>query len=423
MSSEQASAAKDIEELHREYLRDYDPYSPNTIAEQLTELADRRQTCPVSYSARGHGFWVLTRYDDIAGVLRRSNRGFVSFPNDPLGENSPGSNKAMIPIELDGAEHRQYRAILDPIFSPKRVAALEPELVKAANSLIDEFIESGRCDFVNQFGLVFPGATVMAIMGWPLEDLPKLFAWTSGIMHGVAGGTQEEINAARGAAHMALREYLLSLIAQRRQEHKVGKIREDVTGVVLEAEVDGKKLTDDELFDLFLLMVLAGLDTVQSVLAQSVVYFADHPEKWDEMFAVPERIGSAVEELVRWASPPVPTRTVVADSVEVGGMTLPAGERVHFPLAVGNRDPEAYPNPDEIIFDRDAKPHLGFGLGAHRCIGIHLARLELRIAFTELHRRIPRFTVDSGQRPKDHLGLAWGVENVHLVFPPGPRES
>jgi cytochrome P450 len=107
----------------------------------------------------------------------------------------------------------------------------------------------------------------------------------------------------------------------------------------------------------------------------------------------------------------------------VGDVPIPRGERVHGPLAAANRDPQYYPDPDEIKFDREIKPHLSFGLGPHRCLGIHLARLELRIGFEELRRRLPVFSLDTRYQPVDHLGLAWGVENVHITFPPGRRQS
>jgi cytochrome P450 len=139
------------------------------------------------------------------------------------------------------------------------------------------------------------------------------------------------------------------------------------------------------------------------------------------MFASPEALEPAIEELLRYTSPAVPTRNVTEPVVEVGGVPIPQGERVHGPLAAANRDPMYYPDPDTITFDRPApvKPHLSFGLGPHRCLGIHLARLELRIGFEELHRRIPRFSLDTEQEPIEHLGLAWGMENVHIRFAPG----
>lgn len=407
-----------LAELRSKFRRDYDPFSSATIGEQLAELAERRAECPVSYSARGNGCWVITRYDDISAMLRRSNRGFVSYPSTPDGVNTQGSQKAMIPIELDGPEHRQYRTVLDPLFAPKRVAELEPRLRAAANELIDAFIEDGRCDFAHDFALPFPGATVLAIMGWPAEDLEKLNTWVGIIMHGILGATDEESDKARATAHAEIHDYFLKLIADRRAHPG-----DDVTSHLIQLELNGRYLTDDELFDTLLLMMLAGLDTVKSVFAQSFVYLGQHPEAWDLMFTSPDMLTAAIEELLRYASPAVPTRNVTEDVVDVGGVPIPEGERVHGPLAAANRDPAYYPDPDEVKFDRVAKPHLSFGLGPHRCLGVHLARLELRIGFEELRRRIPRFTLDPAYQPVEHLGLAWGVENVHILFQPGPREN
>ncbi|WP_216892298.1 cytochrome P450 [Nocardia alni] len=408
-----------VAELRAKYRRDYDPYTRTIgITEQLAELADRREAMPVSYSARGNGCWVLTRYDDIAGVLRRSNRGFISFPNEPDGVNTQGSEVQQIPIELDGSRHQQFRAMLDPLFSPKRVNELADGLREWAVRLIDGWIEQGSCDFVQGFALPFPGVTVMKIMGWPEEDVDRLNNWVDIVMHGLPDATQEETDAARAKAHGEIREYMFALIAQRRAEPR----RDDVTSAALDLELDGVKLTDVELFDLFLLMMFAGLDTVQSVLSQAMAYLGRHPEQWDHMFESPEMLASAIEEFLRWGTPPVPTRTVVYDEIQVGELMLPKGERVHFPLAIANRDPDYYENPDEVVLDRfvaaGAKPHIAFGMGAHRCVGVHLARLELRIAFEELRRRLPAFRLDADYEPREHLGLAWGIDNVHLLFEP-----
>jgi cytochrome P450 len=139
------------------------------------------------------------------------------------------------------------------------------------------------------------------------------------------------------------------------------------------------------------------------------------------MFASPETLDLAVEEFLRWTAPAPPTRNVTAEYMMVGDVPVPQGERVHCVLGAANRDPKYYPNPDEIDFNRPSKPHLAFGLGPHRCIGIHLARLEIKIAFEELRARMPRFTLDESRKPVGHLGFAWGIENVHLDFPAGKR--
>lgn len=415
------TSAPDLSELRDSYRRDYDPYSTASIADHLAELAERRQKCPVSYSARGNGCWVATTYDDISSVLRRNNSGFVSYPLDPDAANPQGKKDKMIPIELDGALHRQYREILEPLFSPKAIRPLEPELRAAANRMIDGFIERGRCDFVREFAMPFPGATMMTIMGWPMADLEMLSGLASAVLHGVVAPTPEEAMAARLDAQVQLGGWLHALIAERREAPP----RNDLTSHLIdEAQVDGQNLDNDQLFDLLLNMLLAGLDTVQSVLAQCMVILAAHPEKWTEMFADPATLKPAIQELLRLTGPTALTRTVDDESAVVGEVTLPKGERVHFPIGAANRDPAYYPNPDEPVFDREhPKPHLSFGLGPHRCVGSHLAQIELQIAFEELHRRIPTFALDPDNPPHDHLGLVWGTENVHLVFPPGQRET
>lgn len=409
----------DLENTRRERTRDYHPYADISIAENVAELADRREKCPLSYSTTGpDGFWVAVSYDDISGVLRSNNRGVISYPDSPFGvTDMKGGQQAMIPIELDGTAHHQYRKLLDPFFAPVAVAKLEPNVRKVAIGLIDEFIEDGHCDFVPQFAFPFPGSTVMELMGWPLEDGPMMAGWVDTLLHGVRGGTEDERNAARVAVMGKVREYYLDQIDRRRRCPT-----DDVTTFMLSVELDGRRLTEDELYDNFVLMMTAGLDTVNSVLAQSFVYLGRHQDLWSQIFSSPGHLDLAIEEFLRWGSPAVPTRTVTQEGIVVHDLEIPVGERVHCPLAAANRDPRYYPEPDEIRLDRPLKPHLAFGLGPHRCIGSHLARMEMRVAYTELHRRIPRFRLDETKPPHDHLGLAWGTENVHILFEPGTRD-
>jgi cytochrome P450 len=410
----------DVEQIRQERTRDYHPYGDASIADHLAELADRREKCPLSYSTTGpDGFWVATSYDDISGVLRRNNRGVVSYPNSPFGATDPkGAQKAMIPIDLDGADHHLYRKLLDPYFSPAAVAKLEPKVRAVAAGLIDEFIETGRCDFVPQFSFPFPGSTVMGLMGWPLEDGPMMADWVDILLHGVRGATEDESNAARVAVMGQVNEYFLAQIELRRRSPS-----DDITTLMLNVEVEGQQLSNEQLYDCFVLMMMAGLDTVNSVLAQSFVYLGRHQDLWSQMFQSPDTLDRGVEEFIRWGAPAVPTRTVADEGFMVRDVQIPVGERVHCPLGAANRDPKYYPDPDEIRLDRELKPHLAFGLGPHRCIGSHLARMEMRVAFEELHRRIPAFQLDESQPPQDHLGLAWGTENVHILFTPGNRDS
>lgn len=403
---------KSIDELKRERRRDYDVYPQGTMQEVFDDLADRREKCPISYSEKG-GFWLATTYDDISSILRRNNRGFVSFPNIPDGKPAFGQ-KAQIPIELDGPIHSQYRKLLDPLLSPARIAALEGQIRAVANDLIDGFIDTGRCDVVPQFAFPFPGTVFLSLMGWPLEDADRMNEWVEIFLKGVPGGTEEETTQARIRASQESRAYIQAIVDDRRANP-----RDDITTAIVNADIDGAKISDSDLSDLFVLLLMAGLDTVQSVIAQSLAYLARHQDQWQQMFAGPDELEPAIEELLRWTSPAMPTRNVAEETATVGDIVLPRGERVFCPLNAANRDPKYFEDPDEVKFDRvDPKPHLTFSLGAHRCVGVHLARMELRVAFQELHRRIPSFRLAEGVEPREHMALTWSVDNVVIEFDP-----
>ncbi|MEU7811348.1 cytochrome P450 [Pseudonocardia sp. NPDC049154] len=404
---------KTLDEVKAERRHDYDVYPGGTIQQKLDEIAELREKCPVSFSEKG-GFWVATTYDDISSILRRNNRGFVSFPNIPDGKVAFGQ-KQQIPIELDGDVHRKYRKLLDPLFSPARVQEMEKQIRDVANGLIDGFVATGKCDVVPQFAFPFPGTVFLSIMGWPLEDAERMNDWVNIFLHGVPGGTEEETMQARIKASEESRAYIQAIVEDRRANP-----RDDITSVIVNQGLEGEPISDSDLSDLFVLLLMAGLDTVQSVIGQSIAYLATHPEQWEAMFATPDALAPAIEELLRWTSPAMPTRNVAAASAQVADLELPEGERVFCPLAAANRDPKYYPDPDTVDFTRESKPHLSFSLGAHRCVGVHLARLELRIAFEELHRRIPSFRLQEGCTPTEHLGLTWAIEDVRIEFEPRP---
>jgi cytochrome P450 len=409
-----------IEAVKRERTIDYDPFSAKDIEVNLAQLAARRTVNPVTYSGTGGGFWVATGYDAIVSVLRNNNKGYISFPNNPYGEPPAGqaTNKRLIPVELDGAEHRQYRKLLEPVFAPREMQALEPRIRKLANSLIDDWIEAGTVDFVSGFAFPYSATTIILLMGWPLKDAGMMNEWVRTLQHGVLDGDEEAALKAQAKAGAEVREYIMAMMAERR-----ARPVDDFSTMLMNIELNGSKLSDDDLYDTFLLLMLAGLDTVQSALTQTFAYLGTHRDKWDEMFDKPETIDLAVEEFLRYTAPAVPTRTVTSDFMMVGDVPVRRGERVHCPLGAANRDPKYYPNPDEIDYDRPVKPHLAFGLGPHRCIGLHLARLEMKIAFEELHARMPRFSLDESHKPAGHLGFAWGVDDVYLSFPPGQRRT
>jgi cytochrome P450 len=387
--------------LERHY--DYDAHI--SVDEHLHEIAVRRRECPMSYSDEYGGYWVASTYDAIADVLRRR----TTFSSYPVGIDADGQyqitgGKKMLPIELDGEPHQRYRALLNPLFTPATAQQLEPSMRLLANQLIDTFMDRGECDVVNEFARLLPGTLFLRMMGWPVEDADVFYGWVQASMHSSPNV------ALRKQVAREQNDYMAALIDQRRRQPE-----DDLTTVLAHAEIDGTPISDEELLSLFHLLMAAGLDTVQSVLGQSFVFLAQHPEFREQMLD-PAVLPTAVEELLRWASPAVPTRTAL-EPVEIGGIDLEEGERVHCPLGAANRDPRYYPDPDTPRLDREnPKPHLTFGLGPHRCLGSHIARLEVKVALEEWHQRIPNYRIGSRGIGEWHLGGVWGVDSVHLEF-------
>jgi cytochrome P450 len=378
-----------------------------SVGEHLQKVAVRRQECPMSYSKEFGGYWVVSTYDAIADVLRRRQT-FSSYPVglDGEGQHEVRAGKKLIPIELDGEAHQRYRALLNPLFTPAMAKQLEPSMRVLANQLIDKFIDRGKCEVVNEFARLLPGTLFLRMMGWPVEDSDMFYGWVQASMH----SSPDENVTVRIQVAQEQNQYMAALISRRRRQPE-----DDLTTVLVNAEIDGKPISDEDLLLLFRLLMAAGLDTVQSVLGQSFVFLAQHPEFRDQMLD-PAVLPTAVEELLRWASPAVPTRTAL-EPVGIGGIDIEEGERVHCPLGAANRDPLYYPDPDTPRLDREnPKPHLTFGLGPHRCLGSHIARLEVKVAFEEWHQRIPNYRIGSLGIGEWHLGGVWGVDSVHLEF-------
>jgi cytochrome P450 len=393
--------------ISSQHERHYDYYGNVSVDEHLEEVAGRRRECPMSYSNEFGGYWLVSTYDAIADVLRRRQT-FSSYPVglDAAVQYDVTGEKKLIPIELDGEAHQRYRALLNPLFTPATAQQFEPSIRVLANQLMDKFIDRGECEVVGEFARLLPGTLFLRMMGWPVEDADIFYGWVQASMH----SSPEESVALRAQVGEEQDNYMAALIDKRRRQPE-----DDLTTVLVNAEIDGKPISDEDLLLLFHLLMAAGLDTVQSVLGQSFVFLAQHPEFREQMLD-PAVLPTAVEELLRWASPAVPTRTAL-EPVEIGGVGLEEGDRVHCPLGAANRDPMYYPDPDTPRLDREnPKPHLTFGLGPHRCLGSHLARLEVRVAFEEWHQRIPDYRIGSRGIGDWHLGGVWGVDSVHLEF-------
>lgn len=355
----------------------------------------------------GEEFTLITRREHVESALRSPAVFSSGAEAVQLGNTRP-----LIPLQVDPPKHVKYRRILDPLFAPRAMAALEEEVVELFDQLVDEFAGRGTCDLHEELAVPLPCTVFLKMMGLPLEDLDKFLAMKEGIIR-PPGATIEEQDPIRRKTARDIYDYFQNVIDERRNEPP----RSDLLGRIMSAELDGEKLTDEEIQDVCFLFIIAGLDTVTDSLDCMFAYLAQQPEHRRQLVENPEIISSAIEELLRWESPVPAVARVAATDIDVGGCPIHAGEQVMLLLASANTDDANHPGVDSVDLERDPNPHMAFGGGVHRCLGSHLARLELRVALREFHKRIPEYSLAPGTVLEYTPGLR-SVENLPLVFDP-----
>ncbi|HEY7106345.1 MAG TPA: cytochrome P450 [Acidimicrobiia bacterium] len=320
-----------------------------------------------------------------------------------------GNVRPLIPMNVDPPLHSKYRKLLDPLFAPRVMDQQEDDITRRVNGFIDTFIDRGECNFGEEFADVLPSSVFLGLLGLPEDEIGMFLRLRDGIIHPErwderALSDPGARTAVLDAAAAEIYEYFGSLVAERRRQ-PAG----DIVTRFVDAEIDGDKLTDEDILDICFLVVLAGLDTVTDTLTCSYAFLAQHPAHRQVIVDDPSIIPTAVEELLRWETPvPQSVPRIAQCPVE-----LPTGEHVEPGTAViamlgaHNVDPAVYDDPLEVRFDREPNPHLAFGGGVHRCLGSHLARRELRITLREWHRRIPEYRIKAGHE--------------QLEYPPGLR--
>jgi cytochrome P450 len=368
-----------------------------------------RERCPVLHSEAYGGFWTYSRYADVqegfANDQRYSTGPTVTIPVNPAAV-------PIIPLQCEPGIHRDFRRILDPYFRATAVAPYEAPIRQITTELIDSIIEQGHCEFIRDFGRRLPGAVIFRLfLGLPESEVNEAFRLTMAIMHAL--GTSEA-----ASVHQNFMRLIAGMLERRRAEPPRG----DIIDALFKGAVQGRGLTDDEMQRTLLQVIAAGLDTTLHALGTMMISLTEHPDLRERLQAEPERIPRAIEELLRWEPPAGGLVRTAADDVIVDGQKVKAGDHVLLLVAAANRDPREYERPDEIIFDRDQLRHLSFGYGSHYCLGVHLARLELRVALEELLSRIKDVRIVDQQIRYDS-GTSRGPAELHLSFTPGRRAA
>ncbi len=342
--------------------------------------------------ASGAGHWALTRYDDIHFASRHPEI-FSSSPNITLGDQTPELSEYFgSMIVLDDPRHQRLRSIVSRAFTPKVVARVETSVRERARRLIAEMVEShpdGDADLVAGLAGPLPLQVICDMMGIPADDYDKIFAWTNIILgFGDPDLTTDFDEFAR--ATMDIGAYAHELAEQRRAHP-----HEDLTTSLVEAEVDGERLSSAEVAMFFILLAVAGNETTRNAISHGLLALTRYPEErriwWADFDAVAP---TAVEEIVRWASPVIYMRRTLTRDFELSGVRMAEGDKVSMWYCSANRDEAKFADPWRFDVRRNPNPQVGFGGGgAHFCLGANLARREINVAFDELRRQIPDVTV------------------------------
>jgi cytochrome P450 len=359
---------------------DWSPFSPESLADPVATDRGMRQKCPVAYTDDGGGFYAVFRHEDINTVIQERET-FISRPTISVPLMAPGA-PPWVPLQADLPDHRFFRKVLIPFFTASRMKSFAPRLREMTNELIDGFIGRGEGDLAKELCLAVPARAICLLLGLPEEDWVLLDEWTVTSMQ--AAGRGDMPGALAVQREMA--DYGDKQLEARRTEPK-----DDVLTAMLNADIDGRPMTAEELNGMFLLLAEAGHETTANALVGSALYLAQNPETRRWLAGQPEIPAGAIEELLRYTAPVRGLARTTTRDVEIGGRVIPEGAQVALMFSSGSRDEEVFEDPDTCDFTRDASKHLTFGRGIHRCLGEHLARVEMQVVLSELLRRIPDF--------------------------------
>jgi len=365
--------------------------------------------CPFAKTAL-IGTPILSRYEDVLWALRHPE----IFSSEMEMHMALGTERPMIPQQIDPPAQTKFRKILDPRFSKKRMAEIEPNVRRHAHELIDAFQARGECEFDHEFAMPLPATAFLALMGLPQSELPRFLKIKDMIIRPqtlLEHPTPEAAQALRKDAGRQIYEYFGGVIDERRKQPG----GTDMVSYLLETEIDGQRLTREEILDVSFLLILAGLDTVTATLGCNMAYLAANPAQRRRLIEKPALIPGAVEELLRWETPVTAVPRILKQDVEIHGSLLKKGEMVTLLIGASNVDDKEFRDPALVDFERERNKHLAFGGGPHRCLGSHLARMELEVALQVWHERIPDYRVKPGETPRYSPGIR-EVQYLPLVW-------
>ena len=405
-------------------------------------LSVLRSQDPVHWSEGGeqwNGFWSLTKYDDVLFVSRNpetfiSSKGIVGaglrpeaiaelMRSDPaVAAQAAGGNASI--ITMDPPRHVKMRRLVNKGFTPRAVNAMEPEIRRVTNDILDTIAGKGECDFVLDVSSQLPLAVICGMMGINREDWPLMFELTNKVLGSGDPEYQTDVpEEQRGTMEAARltgmtgRMKMIEFFARTLEERRAHPREDDLVSILLESEVDGEKLTEGDILAFCFLLILAGNETTRNGISGGLVALSQHPQERQRLLDDMSLMDGAVEEILRWTSPlHHMARTATAD-VEIRGKQIKAGDRVLMWYPSVNRDEEYFPDPYRFDITRAPNEHLAFGIGEHFCLGAGFARKELRVMFEELYRRFPDIDL-AGPPERLRSNFINGIKHMPVRYTP-----
>ena len=406
----------DIDEID---LLDRDRFTQGIPHEWFTWL---RANAPVHRHPEpgGDGFWVITRYDDIVAANRDAatfssaqERGGVVTLEGPVAPIEGQEMAGNMMLFMDPPGHTRYRKLVNRGFTPRMILALEEHLQDLTARIVSDAIDKHDCDFVVDVAAELPLEVIAELLGVPQEDRFKLFDWSNRMV----GSEDPEYHVSD--EHVTEAQIEMFMYAQALAEKRRADPRPDIVSTLLQAEVEGDTLSEMDFNLFFMLLSVAGNETTRNAIAHGLNAFLEHPDQWDLLVSDPERhIGTAVEEILRWASPVLFFRRNCTRDIELGGQLIREGEKISLWYISGNRDEAVFDEPFRFDITRDPNPHIAFGGGGpHFCLGAQLARLEIKLLFRELAGRVPRLQ-SLGEPDRLRSNFIGGIKHLPVRLAP-----
>ena len=367
-----------------------------------------RQHAPVYYDASA-GCWGITLHEDIMSLSKTPER-FCSG-----GGSRPDSPPIPSMINLDDPQHKRRRNLVNKGFTPRRVEEHEPFIQDVCRQLIDDVAARGSCDFVKEIAAPLPMIMIGEMLGVEPEDRDMLLRWSDDMISGTSSGAHPELVSAASKAFEEYATYHRRVVADRRANP-----RDDLMSVLVRAEIDGEKLSDEELLQESLLILVGGDETTRHVISGGMEALIRNPDQRRKLIDDPSKIPTAVEEMLRWVTPIQNMSRTLTRDCELRGQKLKEGDKLLLLYASGNRDERVFANPDAFDAERTPNDHVAFGgFGTHFCLGASLARLELRVMFEELMRRLPDIELVTDEKlPLRPSNFIVGIESMPVEFSP-----